>query len=414
VGEVFSPHKSNPGEGNFTMKGDLYAWSVCKCGGTWNRIEDPVTKKALNYLCATCGMPPEKFGVDARSFRNRRGELKDYRLTRGKDGEYLYSVHQARRLLELLRAKWDEVGRERFDITEFSKRGRENYKLSECARKWQLYVEQRVELKERSRSYASGIERKFRLHVIPFLGADLDIREITPADVERLQTALREKLSRNSATSCLIALNTLLRRYAYREGAMPKPPIFPEEWSTFSHPTWREVTVAEQRSLMAKMVWAAKKRVRRTLLLLLKVYTFLGCRPGEACGLKKKHLLEDGKVKIEGSIEAATGALRPTKTGRSRIAPEPLPAGLLAQLRALPVLPEAYLFTRNGRAINPGWLSRLFRQVNQLEGVTLYVMAKHSLATRTADEVVRESKRVAARRVGVSDAVLDNHYLIRG
>ncbi len=388
------------------MRGDIFAWGVCKCGGKWNRIEHPVTKKALNILCASCGMPPEKFGVDARTFKNRHHP--GTRITRVKGGEFIYSIHQATRLLEAMRCKWDEVGPERFDITKFSEAGRAAYKLSECSKEWQLHLEARG----RSKSYTKSVEKMMRLHILPVRG-EFDIREITPADIEDLQLALKKKLSHNSVVLCLSILNSLIKRYAYRKSVLDKMIVFPENWSSTESPKWRILTVAEQRHYIAKMVWNAKRRIRRNLLLLLKTYVHLGCRPGEVCALLRRNILEDGRVQIQGSIEAATGALRPTKTGKERIAPVALPPSLAKRLRSLPVLPEAYLFQYKGGSFNPRYLSKLFRSVCELPNVSFYSFSKHTLATMEAEEAVREGTRRGAKRVGVSTKIADAHYIAR-
>ena len=143
--------------------------------------------------------------------------------------------------------------------------------------------------------------------------------------------------------------------------------------------------------------------------LLMETYCALGCRPGEACGLKRRDLRDDGRVTIQRSIDV-WGNEKATKTGKERTAG--IPAELFARLRALPLLPDAYLFTRGGAPFNPNRLSHWFRVVTpDHPQLTLYTFSRHSLATRVKREAEKAGIQEAAKRIGNTPAIAREHYI---
>lgn len=403
---VYNLSPNNLGGGTFTVKGDIYTWQRCKCGGEWEHIINSVTKRTINIVCRGCHGAPELWGVDARSFKNRKGSVG--RVTRDKNDEPIYSPHHAARILESISADWDALGRERFDPTKHSRQGRASYKLAECGKEW------RTNLSERGKKDATiaHVELNFRLHILPILG-DIDIRELVEDDIERLQRELRKKetIGENSVKGCLQNLRTLLKRYCERKHVITRLPAFPEGWSASVFVERHEVTVPEQRHLMARLVMSYPKPVRKTMLLLQKVYTTLGCRPGEAHGLRREDILEDGRVKIQGAIDPKTGLFGARKTKDARTTPEPLPADLLAELRALPVIGRGHLFlNEDGKPFNQNRTSDRFKDICDVSGVTYYTYSKHSLASRLARGNAEERKDRAAKVVGVTKRILDGHY----
>ena len=391
------------------MKGRVYAYGdPCPCGGEWRDVTDGVTGDCVNIVCGVCLRSPTRFAIDGRSFKNRRGTVG--RLFRDPRGDLYYAFHAAKQSLEAIRADWRDKGKERFDPTKWSTQGRESYKLAECAKEWRLHLER----SGKSRAYTVHVELFFRLHILPGLPQDIDIREITGDDVEKLQLTLKEKgLSQNTVKSALQVLMSLMHRYCVRKQVIDRVPPFPEKWSAGVFVERHEVTVAEQRGLMARLVMSYPKTVRYRMLLLQKTYTALGCRPGEAHGLRRMDILEDGRVKIQGAINPVTGAYGPRKTKDQRTTPVPLPDGLLADLRALPVLPGGFLFVdESGLPWNQNRVSDRFGELCGIRSVTYYTYSKHSLATRTVRESVAEGKRKAAGIVGVTGKVLDGHYLL--
>jgi integrase len=388
------------------MRGRVFAYGPpCPCGGAWRDIKDGVTGDCINIICERCFRAPIRFAIDGRSFKNRRGSVG--RLFRSKDGDLYYAFHPAMQDLQAIRVAWKDL-RERFDPTKYSLQGRETYKLSECAREWQ------INLKERGKkdSTIAHVELNFRLHILPIL-TDLDVREITEDDIERLQRELLRKggMGENAVKSCLQNLRTLLKRYHERKHVIDRLPAFPEGWSAAVFVERHEVTVKEQRHLMARLVMAYPKAVRKMMLLLQKTYTALGCRPGEAHGLRREDILEDGKVKIQGAIDPVTGVYGPRKTKDARTTPDPLPDVLLAELRALPVIGKGHLFVKeDGKPWNQNRVSDRFKDICDIDGVTYYTYSKHSLASRVARGEAEDRKDRAAKTVGVTRRILASHY----
>jgi integrase len=392
-----------------TMRGSVFAGGkpcpLCGDGGKWDVIRDRAGD-VVNIICKTHFTVPERYGVDGRGFKNRKGDVG--RLTRDEKGELLYSFHAAKRLLESIRHDWDKLGSVRFDPTRWSRSGRESYKLSECAREWQLNMRDRG-VKDSTIAHA---EMHFRLHIIPIL-TDLDIREITEDDIERLQRELlrKEGLSGNTPKSILQSLSTMLRRYHERKHVLDRMPSFPEKWSALVYSERHEVTVPEQRRLMARLVMAYPKAERRSMLRLQKIYAALGCRPGEAHALKRRDILEDGKVMLQGAIDPRTGKWGQRKTKDIRVTAAPLPEKILAEIRSLPIFPNSFLCTdAAGEPFNQNRTSIRFTEICDIPTVTYYTYSKHSLGTRTAREAAEDGRNAAARRIGVTRKVLDGHY----
>ena len=406
------------------MRGDIYTWKSCACGGVWERIKDPVTKDTLNIICSVCRSAPELFGVDGRSFRNRKGAVG--RLTHDKHGSFLYSVHQARRLLEAIRSDWDTLGSSRFDSTKWSTCGRETYKLSECVKEWILYLEEKGRQGKPggSKGYRSHVNRFFRLHILPCpigngktLG-ETDVRELTADDIERLSLDLGEKMAQGSVSSGLSYLMTLLKRYRDRKNVLSFIPPFPEGWNENPDIPRRVINVADQRVLICRMLRRFYKGpIRRVALLLLKTHVALGCRPSEVCALKRKDVLDDDRVMIQGSIDAADGTWKEMTKNRRRRISDPLPPELAAALRALRVLPRGFLFEKeDGELFNPNRLTGQFRMVRGPEypDVTLNTFSRHTLATMVAREARENGIKEAARRLGNTIPIARKNYVQEG
>lgn len=388
------------------MKGSVYPYGPpCpKCGGEWSSIRDSVTGDVTNILCMTCFTMPVRFAIDGRAFKNRKGCVG--RLFRDERGELFYHFQGAKRVLETVRHAWDKDGPERFDPTKHSRPGRESLKLSECSREWILHLEEKGRQHKRggSRAYVKRVELQFRLHILPALG-DIDVRELTADDIEKFSLSIGKAMEQSSVKSCMQVLMSVLKRYCFRKQVMDKVPPFPEGWSATPHKKRRVINAADQRVLIDRM----PEEVR----LLLEVQAAIGCRPGEACALKRKDVLDDGRLMIQGSICAISGEWKETKTGAARLT-DPLPDELAARLRALPVLPEAFLFTKgDGKPFNPNRLSDRFKDVRGAEysDVTLNTFARHSLASMVAREARQDGIKEAARRMGNTVQIAERSYV---
>jgi len=396
--QIVYPSPITNGRG-FTMRGRVYAYGPpCpKCGKQWDIIKDPVTRDILNILCRECYTCPIRFAVDGRAFKNRKGSVG--RLFRDEKGELLYSFYAAKQLLEAIRHDWVKE-EERFDPAKWSRSGRETYKLSECSREWILHLEKRKP--PVSRTHIEHMQRFFDKHINPFMG-DLDIREITPDDIEKFQADLSEKgYKQNTLRTVLGALRTLLKRYCDRKMILNRVPPFPEKWSATPH---IERYIVKDESIQRQM-W---ERMPGDTHLLMETLCALGCRPSEVCGLRKKDLMPDGTILIQRSINVY-GQETSVKTGKSRS--HRIPESLHNRLSQLPVLPGGYLFTRDGRPNNPRRLSGEFRAANrECPQITLYTFSRHSFASRVAREAKEEGIKEAARRIGNTAQIAKLHYV---
>lgn len=407
-----------------TTRGSVYPYGPpCpRCGGDWESIKDPVTGDTSNILCKECFTMPVRFAIDGRAFKNRRGNVG--RLFRDERGELFYHFQGAKRVLESIRHTWDQEGQERFNPTKYSKLGRESCRLSECAREWILYLAEKGRQGKHggSTGYRSGAERAFRLHINPFklddgrtLG-DIDIREICADDIEKLSLSMSKDMAEVSVEAALTKLMTLFKRYRDRKNVLVTIPPFPEGWSEVPDTPRRVINGADQRVLICRMAKYHEDRAdRRTIILLLKTQAALGCRPSEACAFKRKDLLDDGRMMIQGAIEACSGDWKETKTGRRRIS-DPLPEKLAQELRGLPVLPRGFLFAIDGKPINPNRLSWWFGQVRgeAYTDVTLNTFARHSMASTVARSYREEGIREAARVLGNTVSIAKRAYVMEG
>jgi integrase len=211
---------------------------------------------------------------------------------------------------------------------------------------------------------------------------------------------------------------TLLKRYRDRKNVLTFIPPFPEGWNESPDIPRRVINRADQRVLIARLIRRFyKRRTRRIALLLLKTHVALGCRPSEACALKRKDLLDDDRVMIQGSIDAIDGAWKEMTKNRRRRISDPLPPELTAALRALPVLPKGFLFTKeDGEPFNPNRLSGQFGEVRGREysDVTLNTFSRHTLATMVAREARENGIKEAARKLGNTVPIARKNYVQEG
>ena len=390
------------------MLGTIFPYGdLCpKCGSDWHSVKDETTGDILNILCRTCFTMPKKYAVDGRPFRNRKGNVG--RLFRNERKELIYSFQEAKRILESIRHDWDKLGPERFDPSKHSRAGRESYKLAECARETILH-------KEAQGKRMDHMEIAFRLHINPLLG-DIDIREITEDDVEKLQITLMgkvnpkdgEKYDWNTVRSYLRQLRTVMNRYWLKKHVIDHVPAFPDDWSENRDLDRRTLTEAEQKELVAAhpaLYWE-----------LLETYAALGCRPEEVCGLKKMDLQPDGTINIQRVLNAHGKEVHYTKNRQKRN--HPLPLDLHARLSVKEITPGAYLFTKeDGTPFNPNRLSTSFRWYADKAGyedVDLYSFARHSVATETYRKAVKAGIAAAAERIGNTARIAEIHYIKAG
>lgn len=383
------------------MKGRVYAYGEpCPCGGTWKDVKDGVTGDTINIICGKCYRSPVRFAIDGRSFKTRRGSVG--RVFRDKKGDLYYAFHTAYQDLQAIRAAWRSDGPERFNPSKYSVQ-RQSYKLVECAREWQLHLKE----KGASRGYQTHVELFFRLHLLPNLPQDIDIREVVPDDIEKLSLALKTKgLSQNSVKSALTVLRTLFKRYHYRKMVLDQLIPWPEKWSEVPDID-RETLTPEKQD---KIISLFPERER----LMLEIYADLGCRPSELVGLKRRDFLPGYRVEIQRVINAYGKMVEQTKNRKKRLAD--LRPDLHDRVCAMPLLPEAFVFVQeDGKPYNPNALSSMFRiraDAAGFPGTTLYTFSRHSLATRVKRDAERKAKEESARRIGNTLSVASRHYIM--
>jgi len=303
-------------------------------------------------------------------------------------------------MLEAVRHDYDK-DRLKFDPTKWSTIGRKTHKLSDVWDAWHKMVS-----RTRSRSYATHTEIFGRLHVLPVLG-DIDVRELTMSDIQNLDLAMTEKdLSPQTRKTAMTMLATVLH-YAKdnRMIGTDDLPKFPSIKTPRKDRWWIDGNA--QKKIAALM----PKRTR----LLMAVLFETGMRPGEGCGLKKRDILPERKIHVQRALDYFRNE-GPPKNGMPRYCE--ITEELYQTLKAIPALPDAYLFTTsNGLPYNTGTLSSKFRKAADKAGfpqVTLYTSIRHSTASRVKQEAEREAIKIASEKIGNTPAMARDHYIQTG
>ena len=390
--------------GLLTMRGKIRTPDVCPvCQGKFTLTFHPATEEKL-LMCESHLTVPQRFFIDGRDFRNRKGNIG--RISKDERGERLSSYRAAFRLLEAIRADWDKDP-VRFDPTRWSLSGRGMLKLKECAREWQLRLEQDP---EKSTSRANTVEWAFREHLLTIPIGDrtfgeIDIREIVPDDIEAAQFHLHRKgLSRSSIRTVLSVLRTLLIRYRDRKRVLDWVPAFPEGWSSMPSADRWWVDGKVQQAIIARM----PERSR----LLMGVLCETGMRPGEGEALRKRDILPGRRIHIQRSIDVWRKE-GPPKAGKARYCD--INEELYQKLIVLPVIGDGYLFTtKGGMPWTTTILSREFRRAADAAGfpqVTLYTCIRHSLASKIKMEAEKKAIAEASTRLGNTARMAKDHYI---
>lgn len=378
------------------MKGSVRTKERCPvCGNPFDAILHPLTQDVIDLMCGKCRTRPRRVFVDARSIRNRKGVV-GY-LFRDERGILFDSFLAAARMLEAVRHDFDKDPL-RFDPTRWSRIGRESHKLADVWWAWHSEIS-----KTRSRAYYTRINHFGDRHVLPILG-EVDVRELTRGQVQELETAMTGKgLSPSSRRSVLRTLKDALC-YARDEKmiGVDDIPKFPAV--KVPHQDRYVADEALQQHIIARM----PERVR----LMMQVLVATGMRPGEACGLKKRDIRDDRRIHIQRAIDAWRNERSP-KNNRERYT-DPLPEGLWNDLRALPVLPEAWLFVNSdGKLFTTGILSQMFKDATRAAGypqLTLYTATRHSRASRDRREEKDRDVQERALTLGNSPKMVGGHY----
>jgi integrase len=230
-----------------------------------------------------------------------------------------------------------------------------------------------------------------RHHVIPFFGA-MGITEIRSQTVEDFIAAklgptgsarfAGQPLSRPSVKVALWVLQMVLQR-AVRAGEIPaNPAVRVGRFRRVEDENVDPFTGAELRAILE-----AASRRDPDLAALLRLWAQTGLRAGEVCGLQWHDVdFQQGTVVVRRTWSRQR--LGPPKTGRVRVVsllhpvvddtPEWRPGAVggvwaviegLRRLRVRSLVPEAFVFTREGRPWATSSLNRAWRQILAAAGV---------------------------------------------
>jgi integrase len=369
---------------------------------------------------------PRRYFIDGRAFKKKSDpSITIGKLYRDADGKILDTYHRSADFLGTINADWNH-DEDAFDPTKYSRAGTKAYAVRECAKAWQLHLESS---KKKSRGYVIHTELHFRLHINPCpigdkLFGDLNVRAITPSQIESLQKHLKEKvcangrpLAENSVKQVMISLMTLFNRLKERgleiDGynvMLDKAPVFPEDWSKTERTKKWWIDEDTQAVLLDRM----PEKIR----LWMRVFFATGMRPDEVCALHRSDILPDRTIYVQRAIDFYTREEKGTKTGDRRSID--IPESLYLEIASLPVVGEKYLFlipqgVNKGLPHTSGEVSKMFRPVADDAGLPqlkLYPAGRHSMATKKRNERTEEGYRSAANQLGhASTAMTRRNYV---
>jgi integrase len=178
---------------------------------------------------------------------------------------------------------------------------------------------------ERAPSTISGYESALRIQVLPYLGARR-LRTLRRIDLEEWLGELRSAGYSNSTIHSARTVAGMVLASALDARIIGANPLLGIRLPTGTSRTRNALTVQQVEELAATVdPWW------RPLVLVL---AYCGLRPGEAAGLRWRHLDDLGRLTVEGALTEHRGALleRDTKTHRARVVE--VPASILIELRA--------------------------------------------------------------------------------
>jgi integrase len=266
-----------------------------------------------------------------------------------------------------------------------------------------------IESSELAPSTISGYESALRLQVLPYLGKRR-LRTLRRIDMQEWLSELRVAGYSNSTIHAARTVAGMVLGSALDARMIAANPLAGIRLPTASSRT-RNALSADQVEALAAIVdpwW-------RPFLLVL---AYCGLRPGEATALRRRHLDDLGRLRIEGGLVEHRGRLlqRDTKTHRSRVVE--VPVSVLAELRDhLSALkedgPDALIFTTpSGDPIRlSNWRHRVWQPAADELGLpdwaTPYVL-RHTAASLMAQRGVPVS--AAAASLGHDPAIFLRTY----
>ena len=357
------------------MRGRVRTQEKCpRCGGVFAPVKHPLTQDTIDLMCHTCLTRPKHYFIDARWIGDRGGKVG--RLFCDREGRAFDSFMIAYRTLEAIRKEKDD------GIFDSSKWNPDAMKERTVEKEGERWVE--TLYRDRSRTYAVHQRCFFEVHVVPYMGT-MDVRDVRSVHVEGFYRKLQEKnLQPKSIQSVLYALRTMLNRLVKLE-VLVRCPSFPEVMIPKKDRGWID------RELQDKVLEHIPERLK----IIYEVLFETGCRPQEACALRRKSLV-DGGIFVDRAVDGLTGKLKQTKTGIE--SHKVLSEGLYDRLVALSRdrLPEAYLFTtKAGTPYRTCYLSKPWRHATRAAGVVIpfYVSVRHSRVMQALDADKEDRKR---------------------
>jgi len=386
------------------MLGSVQTKETCPVCGSAFTLQ--ILRDTPGMYCAKgCRTVPHRFFVDGRGFRNSGKSVG--KLYRDQSGELLDSYLRAARMLESIRADYDK-DKAKFRPDKWSNAGMRSYKVSECAHAWQLAMESSG---KKSQGYLNHAEMFYRLHINPVLG-EMNVREVTPSDIESLQTSLKEKLGEVTVKNVLSVMMTMFIRLRDRglkidgyDVFIDRIPAFPEDWSKVEPKKKNWIDEDTQRELLGRMdgwlkLWA-------------KIFYETGMRMGEVCALHRSDVLPDRTVYVQRAIDFVTGGEKPTKTMDTRTVP--ISEELYQEIAALPIVGDAYLFlSKKGKPYTSGAISTMLRDIYDAAGMPNLrpnCSGRHSMATKRNKEAQESGLVAASAQLGNTPSMAGRAYI---
>ncbi len=258
--------------------------------------------------------------------------------------------------------------------------------FEEWARRWWPTIEH----SERAPSTISGYESALRIQVLPYLGVRL-LRTLRRIDLEEWLGELRKAGYANSTIHAARTVAGMVFASALDARIIASNPL-----SGLRLPT---ATSRTRNALSSDQVEALAAAVDSWWRPFVLVLAYCGLRPGEAIALRRRHLDDLGRLRIEGGMVEHRGQLleRDTKTHQSRIVE--VPTSVLEELRThsskLPATSSDTLIftTPSGDPIRlSNWRHRVWQPAANELGfpawATPYVL-RHTAASLRHSEVCR-------------------------
>ena len=254
-----------------------------------------------------------------------------------------------------------------------------------------------IETSERAPSTITGYESSLRIQVLPYLG-DVPIKDLRKIHMEEWLGKLRKAGYSSSTIHIAKTAAGMALSSALDSGLITANPMTGLRIAKGTSKT-RQALTAEQVELLAEAVgswW-------RPFVLVL---AYCGLRPGEAIGLRRRHLDDLGRLTIEGAVTEHKGQLveGDTKTHRSRLVQ--VPESVLMELKEHMSVhvaddSEAQIFSApDGSMVRlSNWRHRIWQpaiaKVGLPSGVTPYVL-RHTAASLMGQHGVPVSTAAAA------------------